>query len=303
MKADTSEANVLTYSWYVAPSTTITAQYIGDLIAVGEVQDVGSNALGEVIVTGTAYNATGGALASAEAPAFATILLPEQKAPFYLDFTPQNSVTQDQSWVPSVTNVTVAVAFVSDSNQTQITGLQIPADSISAATDSTGTYTLTGDIENSGSQATGQIWVVSTFYNASGTVVGLNYTDYLSSSLAPGNVASFTATPIDNTAQLSSEITNYSVLIQYLPLSAQATPAPTTSTTPLSTQSPSAQPTASPAPLSLGSIYTIVIVVVVILVVLVAIVLFRKRSQNAQFEPPPPPPPPPTTLILLLKTK
>lgn len=293
VKAQTSEAQVLSYSWYVAPTTTTTAQYIGDLIAVGEVTDVGSNPLSRVIVTGVAYNATGGALASAEAPAFTTLLLPGQKAPFYLDFAPQSSVTQDQSWVPFVTNITVSVAFVSDSNQTQYTGLQIPAGSVSAALDSTGTYTVTGTVQNNGNQATGQVWVVSTFYNASGTVVGLNYTNYLTDSLSPGNLARFTATPMDNTAQLSSSITNYSLLIQYLPYTAQATNTPVSTPTPTYSQTASSQPTASPAPLSLGSIYIIVIVVVVILVVLAAAVLFWKRRQNAKFEPPPPPPPPP----------
>ena len=291
MKADSSEAQVLSYSWYVAPSTTTTAQYIGDLIVVGEIKDVGSNPLSRVIVTGTAYNASGGALASSESPVFSTFLLPGQKAPFYLDFIPESSVSQDQSWVPFVTNVTVAVVLVEDSNQTANTGLQIPAGSVSAAPDSTGTYSVTGAVQNIGTQASGQVWVVSTFYNASGTVVGLNYTDYLTSSLSPGDIARFTATPIDNAA-ISSSIANYSLLVQYLPFIAQATPTATTSSpTPLSTQS--TQPTASSAPLSSGSIYAIVIVVVVILVVLVAIVLFRKRRQSAQFEPPPPPPPPP----------
>ena len=46
---------------------------------------------------------------TSEATLFAIDLLPGQKAPFYIDFAPENSVTGDQSWVPSVTNVTVLV--------------------------------------------------------------------------------------------------------------------------------------------------------------------------------------------------
>ena len=43
VKAQTSEAQVLSYSWYVAPADTNQAEYVGDLVAVGEVQNVGSN--------------------------------------------------------------------------------------------------------------------------------------------------------------------------------------------------------------------------------------------------------------------
>ena len=63
-------------------------------------------------------------------------------------------------------------------NQTMYSGLTIPTASTSAI-DSSGTYTVTGTVENTGDQTTGYVWVVATFYNASGTVVGLNYTDYL----------------------------------------------------------------------------------------------------------------------------
>ena len=59
VKAQTSEAKILSYSWYVAPADTVLAEYIGDLVAVGEVQNVGSNIIGYVVVTGVAYNSTG----------------------------------------------------------------------------------------------------------------------------------------------------------------------------------------------------------------------------------------------------
>ena len=62
VKAQTSECKVLSYSWYVAPADTTQAEYIGDLIAVGEVQNVGSNVLGYVIVNGLAYNSSGALL-------------------------------------------------------------------------------------------------------------------------------------------------------------------------------------------------------------------------------------------------
>jgi len=51
-KADLSEARVLSYSWYVAPASTSEAEYTGDLITVGEVQNVGSNIINSVAVRG-----------------------------------------------------------------------------------------------------------------------------------------------------------------------------------------------------------------------------------------------------------
>jgi len=291
VRADASEVQVLSYSWYVAPVNTVQALYIGDLVAVGEVQNVGSNVIGYLYVTGIANNSTG-SVASAESRAFGINLAPGQKAPFYLDFTPQNSVTQDQSWVSSVTNVTVSVGYVSDTSETPYSGLVIPTGAVTSYLDSTGTFTVTGTVQNTGDETTGNVWVVTTFYNASGTVLGLNYTNFLSNSLAPGNSVRFTATPTDNTAQLSSEIANYSVLVQSSPLTVIATPTPSPSPSPTPTATSSTQPTQSPAPVSSGLIYAVVGAIVVVVVVLAALLLLRKRHKNAQFEPPPPPPPP-----------
>ncbi len=291
VRADASEVQVLSYSWYVAPVNTVQALYIGDLVAVGEVQNVGSNVIGYLYVEGTASNSTG-IVASAEARAFGINLAPGQKAPFYLDFAPEHSVTQDQSWVNDTTNVTVLVGYINDTNETSYSGLSIVG---STAIDSSGTYTVTGTVQNTGDETTGNVWVVTTFYNASGTVLGLNYTNFLSNSLAPGNSVRFTATPTDNTAQLSSEIANYSVLVQSSPLTviATPTPSPSPSPSPTPTATSSTQPTQSPAPVSSGLIYAVVGAIVVVVVVLAALLLLRKRHKNAQFEPPPPPPPPP----------
>ena len=95
VRADTSEAKVLSYSWYVTPANTILAEYVGDLVAVGEIQNVGSNVIGYVDVAGAAYNSSNTMVASATGIVYGNNLLPGQKAPFYLDFTPQNSVTQE----------------------------------------------------------------------------------------------------------------------------------------------------------------------------------------------------------------
>ena len=127
-------------------------------------------------VSGFAYNSTGAVLDSNGASVFIYDLLPGQKAPFYIDFLPENSITGDQSWVPSVSNVTVEVTHVFDTNATQYSGL---TSTVTSASNVDGTFTVTGTVQNTGSETTGNVWVDTTFYNASGTVVGLNYTSYL----------------------------------------------------------------------------------------------------------------------------
>jgi len=288
VKADTSEAKVLSYSWYVAPENTVQTQYSGDLVAVGEIQNVGSNVLGYVYVASSAYDSSGNLLGTGEVQIFGNDVLPGQKAPFYLDFPPSNSATGDQSWVPSVTNVTVSVVVATDTTDTLYSGFTIPTSTVYSHFDSSGTYTVTGNVENDGNQAVGNVWVVTTFYNASGTVVALNYTNSLSTSIASGDSISFTASPMDNSVQLSSGITNYSFLIQSLPITTSTTSSPTpTATLPPSSSTPStstivASPTQlHPTSVSLATLEAVVFAIVVVAVaVIVALMLLIMRGRH-----------------------
>ena len=295
VRAQSSEAQVLSFSWYVSSSNTVLAEWAGDLVAVGEVQNVGSNIIGFMTVTGAAYNSSGQTLASAETSVFGNNLLPGQKAPFYLDFIPEDSVTGDQSWVPYATNVTVSVGYVNVTTATQYSGLAIQSGSVIAA-DIGGTYTVTGEIQNTGDQTTGIVWVVGTFYNSTGEVVAVNYTDPLVNSLSPGQSAPFTMTPTDNSAQLSNEIANYSVLIQSGPLTTSGgatptlTPVTITSNPSLSFSNQSKQ---SPGLASTGLMYVAGATILVVVVVLVVLLLSKRRQKNAHAGLPPPPPPPP----------
>lgn len=120
VKADTSEIQVVSYSWYVAPATTLIAENPGDLIAVGEIQNVGSNTVSTIALTGIAFNGTGvdqTELDSNNAYIPISNLPAGQKCPFYVDFIPENSYTNDTSdtsWIPSINNVTMVVANVVD---------------------------------------------------------------------------------------------------------------------------------------------------------------------------------------------
>ena len=291
-QGQTSEAKVLSYSWYISPPNTVLALEAGDIVAVGEVQNVGSNVITSVTLSGIAYNSTGQIQNTADFPAFGTNLLPGQISPFYLDFAPFTSVTKDDTYVSNVTSVTVSVAVVSNTNETQYSGL---ATSDVTSSNSSGTFTVSGNVQNTGDETIGNVWVLATFYNATGWVLGVNETSYLdpSGSLAPGDSVQFVATPVDDPAELiNGEIANYSLLIQSAPFVPSSTPTPPPSgTPPPSSTSPTASPSKSSAPVSSGLIYEIAVPVVV--VVLVALLLLRMRHKNAQLKLPPPPPPPP----------
>lgn len=272
----TSEVNVVSYSWYVATSNNTQATYIGDLIAVGEIQNVGSNTIDYVILSGIAYDSNGQVLASVSAPAYLNYILPDQKNPFYLDFTPQYSVTQNQSYVDHVGNVKVAVSSVRDTTDTPFSGLAIPTGGVSGYLDDAGTYTVVGTVQNNGHQTAKNVWAVTTFYDTSGKVVALNYT-YLSNALAPAEPVRFTATPIDNTAELSSQIANYSVLMKANPIATVVTPSPALHSSPTNSQQP-AQSAALPSWL----INVVLVAIIIVLVVIIALLLLKKRDKNTQ---------------------
>jgi hypothetical protein len=269
-QADTTQLQVLSYSRYVAPSNTYLSAEPGDLIVVGEIQNVGSNIVSNATVQGVAYTSSGNVLAKAQGSVFVFHTLPGQKAPFYIDFTPASGSTGDLSWVSSVKSVTVSVSSVTDTSAAQYSGLVIPFGGSIGFVLNNNTYTVTGYVENNGTETAGDVWVVTTFHNAAGTVVALNFTSYLTNSLATGAEVSFWATPADNTLALSNEIANYSVQIDSLPLtSSMSTSAPSTSN---------------------GQFPTVPAVVAAVLVAVAAssIVVLRKRQKL-------PPPPPPST--------
>ncbi len=228
---------VLSYSSYVAPSTTVLASEPGDLIIVGEVENVGSNIIGNVTVEGSAFSSTGTELATTTSQAFVYDMLPEQKAPFYIDLNAQSSISKDLSWVSSVSTVAVTVTSVTETTATQYSGLTIPAGSSASYLPGNGSYYVIGTVVNNGNQVAQDPWVVTTFYNVGGAVVGLNFTNYLTSSLPIDSPIKFYASPTDETSQLTNEITSYLSVVDSLTLSNSASSQPT---------SPSSSPTSPP---------------------------------------------------------
>ena len=275
VKADASEAKVVSYSFYVASSSGILSAKAGDLVVVGEVQNVGSGIIQNVTVSAAATDSSGNTLGTATGFALTYETLPQGKAPFVIDFSPANT------WSSEVAKVNVTVVNVLDATSPPYQGLQVPSPGAFNMTDN-GVYLTGGTVVNKGQTTLNYVWVVTTFYNSANTVVGLNFTDYIItplSPLKPNGAIYWRASPADNSAALSNEIASFSYVIDSTPASGSSSTG--------GTPTPSGGASGSS---SSGFPWLPVIVVVVIAVVAVAaLMLLRKRT------PPPPPPPPSET--------
>jgi hypothetical protein len=238
---------ILSYSWY-------TDSY-GDFIVVGEIQNVGPNTIASVGLSGTVYTQDGTAQAYGYGSAYVNYLSPQQKAPFYIDFTPQTSVTGDLSWVSlGIDHVDFNVVEAETTNKYQYPDLSVTDSSGSA--DSEGVYWVSGHVKNSGTQTATYVRVIGTFYNSAGTVVAIGYTDsitgytedqaHLPIPLDPSSTTSFTVGAFDrNQSEVASDqkIANYALLVQTEePILSGTPPSPTP--TPEATPTPT--PTSSP---------------------------------------------------------
>jgi hypothetical protein len=279
---------VVSYSWYI--------DSIGYFIVVGEVQNVGPNTIKSVILSGTVYTMGGEAQASSYTTVYVNYLIPQQKAPFYMEFSPQSSKTGDLSWLSlGVNRVDFTATRANTTSSYQYPDLTVV--SSSGGVDGEGVYWVSGTVKNSGTQTASNIRVIGTFYNASGTVVAVGYTDSLTpTSLTPSNTASFKVGAFDvNQTEVPSiqKISSYQLLIQTEePILSGTSPTPTPSSPPSSppTTTPPSGSTPSPTessgsenPNVLAPEATYAIVVVIVILGLAGtLLMLRKRKSQAK---------------------
>ncbi len=279
---------VLSYTWYV--------DSIDYLTVVGEVQNVGINTVDSVLLTGTA-TASDGTIVGSTTQAYAINLVPQQKAPFYMEFPPSEAIGNDwYSAGVSGVNIVVRVANATANYQYPDVKITNKQASIGSGSTDKGVYWVNGEIKNTGSQTAQNIRVIGTFYNASGAVVAVGgyINDVVAASLAPSATATFKFGAFDiNQTGIPSDrkITDYSLVVLVEEPILQGTPpsiAPTTPASPATSQSPSdtststsTQPSGSNPTGSLPSqwIYAIVVVVAVVAVA-TALLLLKKRSHH-----------------------
>ena len=271
---------VLSYGWYV--------DSINFLDVVGEVQNVGPNTIDTVVLSGTIYATDGEAKAYSSTTVFVKYLVPQQKAPFFMEFPPQASVTGDLSWLSlGIDHIDFTVNLAEATSSYQYPGLTVA--SSSGEVDSEGVYWVSGTVQNTGDQTARNVYLVGTFFNASDTVVAVGYSDYLTPlSLSPSSTASFKFGAFDlNQSLVPSNlmISSYSLLVQTESpiLSGDApSPTPTPSNTPSNnTPSPTGSPSSeNPNGLAPEAVYAIVAAIVIIGLAITLLAIRKTKSQE-----------------------
>jgi hypothetical protein len=272
---------ILSYGWYV--------DSIPYVDVVGEVQNVGPNTIDTVVLSGVIYTPDGEAVAySYPTTVFVKYLVPQQKAPFYMEFPPEVSVTGDLSWLSlGVDHVDFTVNAAAVTSNYQYPDLTVT--SSSGGTDSEGVYWVTGTVQNTGTQTATNVYVIGTFYNATGTVIAMGYTDALTpASLSPSSTTSFKVGAFDLNQTIvpsNLKIDHYSLLIQVEKPVLTGTAPTLTPTPPSTTPTPPSDNTPTPGdgnPNFLGTeaIYVIVAVIVIIGLAVTVLMLRKTKPQE-----------------------
>ena len=271
---------VVNYSWYI--------DSLGFFVVVGEIQNTGSNTVQQVGISGTVYSVDGAALSDSYTQAYVKYLVPQQKAVFYMEFSPTNDAT-GETWIYlAIDHVDFTVIEANETSSYQYPDLTVKTSSaaIGSSQNDQGVYWVSGTVQNTGNQTAKNIRVIGSFYNASGTVIAMGYTDPITI-LNPSQTASFKVGAFDlNQSAVPSDlkIASYSLLIQTEEPILSGTPPPAsttnqTDTSPSSTEPSGTNPTNSDS--TPWSTYAIVAVVVVFAVV-GSVSLFRYRKSQAE---------------------
>jgi hypothetical protein len=269
-----SDAKILSHTWYQAPTNEL-AMYEGDLIVVGELQNVGTTNIFSVYVVGSAYIGDV-EVARVSRQVFGNNLLPGQKAPFYLDFAPGTILIENLEDWADVTNVHVTVGHLVNSADSMYQGLTVSSEGDYRS----GVYTVVGKVENVGTQSIGDVRVITTFYNADGKVVSLNYTEVFPDKFEPAASKIFTATPVD---YYSGDIASYSILIQSTiqqPVGTNPTNNPSNTKNPSNSATAPATTTAPKSSFELTRTTIIVIVVIILSIISIAAVLIMSNRKK-----------------------
>jgi len=297
--SQTQNIQVSNYSWYVDPE--------GYLDVVGLVKNVGPNTISSISLAGSVLGPQNMDLDDSGTQVWVLDLLPNQEAPFYMEFVSPQVSSSSVTWPEvvqegAVSGISISVVSANATSDYQYQDLTIKNEKGSVGTTGNynGAYGVTGVIENTGNQAATNLTVVGAFFNSTGSVVGVGFTTYLTPTiLVPGNSTTFEIYALDlNQSQVpvALQIKSYQLLAQcggpilqgnqpiISPAATGTTPTGTTvtgTTAPTDTPSPSAQ---SHASFNFSSILPIVVgVVIVVVVVSAAIVVARQvLSRNAK---------------------
>ena len=282
------KVKILSYSYYIDPE--------GILDVVGEIQNEGTSTLSQVSLSGSIYSGTA-LLDNSGTQAYVTDLIPGQSAPFYMEFyEPEGS--SSTLWDPTAHyTINLGIDEPNATNFYQYPDLTITSHtgSIGTSGNFTGVYLVNGEVKNTGTQAASNVCIVGTFYNSTGSVVAVGYTNFLTPTiLQAGQSTTFQVSAFDQNQTLvpsSMKIYSYRLLIQTQAPILKGTP-PTNTTAYVGNETASApSSTSSSSPKSPGTqinsstFTTIAIVVIAVAVIGIAVTTARmmlKRNSSRQ---------------------
>jgi hypothetical protein len=174
-------------------NTTPHTNSMGDLVLLGEVQNLGSRPVKYIDVSVTLYDANGAVLATESSYATTPwssnlwhtgVLLPGEIAPFDIII---DSPGQWDDW-----EIETDYEEAANSNfDEHYYDLEILNDQGRAINELFYNYRVSGQIENIGSLETGNVRIVATLYDAQGRIVGVEQAMTDDDELLPGEVVSF----------------------------------------------------------------------------------------------------------------
>ena len=198
---------IVSYSYYV--------DSLGYLSAVGEVENTGTSIINQVSIAGLVTTANGNQVESST-QAWVRNLLPQQKAPFYMDF-----FSQDSSMWTEISDIELQVTMAEPTTNYLYPDLQITANQaiIGTSSEDKGVYWVTGTIQNIGTEVARNVRVIGTFYNSSGAVVAVGgYTsETVTTQLSPQEKVDFKFGAFDMNQSIvpqEAKISTYSLLLQ-----------------------------------------------------------------------------------------
>jgi hypothetical protein len=266
---------VLNYSWYF--------DVAGGFHVVGEVQNVGTTILNPVVLGATIYTPDGTPqIQSTPCQVYVQYMLPQQKAPFLMDFP-----LIDMSWISQgIAHTDFTVIMANTTSSYQYPDLTITSSALSL--DEEGIYWVNGEVRNTGNSTANNVRVIGTFYNATGTVVAAGYSEKLTpANLAPSSSAPFKVGAFDvnkTETEESRQITNYKLMVQTEGPLLSGTPPPVSEFNSTNTQTPSSGDSSSGDNSSnqaaLGYTLRYVALIVVIVIVVGSVLAYRRRKSS-----------------------
>lgn len=247
VQATYTGVTVLSHSSYVSSN--------GHFIVVGEVQNTGNHVLGNVSLDLVVSVSNGSQLVSSATMAYVNNFIPQQKAPFYLDFGKIDFNT--------ISEVNAFDFNVSDHPPTNYIQYPDLSQIVTFHGIANNAYVVSGSITNNGIQTANDIKVIGTYYDNAGIVVAVGFVN-LNGPLIPNDSVNFTVSEFDSAPNLVTKISNYSLLVQ-------------TSTQQFNLPSPT--PFTATSDLS-WLVYIIVSAVVIVVVTFGALVFLRKHKES-----------------------